>query len=268
MDFFQQIKTSIFSYWRTFRFIESHNLWRLLILPAIINLFIAIVIVVLAIKLSRNIVEGMMSNFRFAEDDQELHSLYRGFLMVVIRAGVFFFFLKVFRYLTLLLLSPIFVMFTARVQTIACGHADHTTALSYLKSCFRGTRIALKNFVIEVILSTLILSVSFIAAWIAPIAPLAILFIESYFMGYSFADYRNDHHHLTSRQSHQVINSYPGLIIGNGLCFNLFLLIPVIGILFAPVFALTASGLAINLVEKRKSILCSSDPLTHTTVPQ
>ncbi len=67
MDFFQQIKTSIFSYWRTFRFIDEHNLWRLLILPAILNLIIAIVIIVMAIKLSRNIVEGMMSNFRFAE---------------------------------------------------------------------------------------------------------------------------------------------------------------------------------------------------------
>lgn len=264
MDFFQQIKTSIFSYWRTFRFIESHNLWRLLILPAIINLCIATVMVILAIKLSRNIVEGMMANFRFAEDDQELHSLYRGFLMVVIRSGVFFFFLKIFRYLTLLFLSPVFVMVTARVQTIACGHADETTAMDYLKNCYRGTRIALKNFIIEVILSTLILSVSFLAAWIAPLAPLAILFIESYFMGYSFADYRNSHHHLSARESHQVINSYPGLIIGNGICYNLFLLIPVIGILVAPVFALTASGLAINLVEKRKSILCNSDQSTHT----
>lgn len=266
MDFFQQIKTSIFSYWRTFRFIDSHNLWRLLILPAIINLCIAIVIVVFAIKLSRNIVEGMMSNFRFAEDDQELHSLYRGFLMVVIRAGVFFFFLKAFRYLTLLLMSPIFVMITSRVQTIACGHADHTTAMDYLKSCLRGTRIALRNFTIEIILSTLILSVSFIAAWIAPIAPLAILGIESYFMGFSFADYRNDHHQLSMRDSQHIINTYPGLIIGNGLCFNLFLLVPLIGILFAPVFALTASGLAINLVEKRKSILCNSDQSTLTTV--
>jgi CysZ protein len=265
MDFFQQIKTSIFSYWRTFRFIDEHNLWRLLILPAILNLIIAIVIIVMAIKLSRNIVEGMMSNFRFAEDDQELHSLYRGFLMVVIRAGVFFFFLKVFRYLTLVLMSPIFVMITSRVQTIACGHAGRPDALTYLKSCLRGTGIATKNFIIEIILSTLILSVSFIAAWIAPIAPLAILGIESYFMGYTLADYRNNHHHLSARESHHVINQYPGLIIGNGLCFNLFLLIPLIGILFAPVFALTSSGLAINLVEKRKSILCNSDQSIHTT---
>ncbi len=244
MDFFQQIKSSIFSYWRAFRFLDSHNLWRLLILPAIINLIIAVVIVVLAIKLSKNIVESMMNNFHFAEDDQQLHSLYHGFLMVVIRAGVFFFFLKFFRYLTLLLMAPLFVSITSRVQAIALGHADRTTAAQYLGSCFRGVKISLKNFTIEIILSTVILSVSLVAAWIAPIAPLAILAIESYFMGYAFADYRNDNHHMSAKESHKVINSHPGLIIGNGLCFNLLLLVPLIGILIAPVFALVSSGLA------------------------
>ena len=91
---------------------------------------------------------------------------------------------------------------------------------------------------------------------------MAILILESYFMGYSMADYRNEYHKLSSKESRKLINNYVGLVIGNGMFFNLFLLIPVIGILAAPVFALIASGLSINYIEKRKSILCNSDQST------
>lgn len=262
MDFLHQIKLSFFFYWRAFRFLDTHNLWKLLIIPAIVSLIIAFLIVVFAIKTSGIIVEGVLENFHSTSSDRTVHSLIEGLLMVVIRAFVFFFYLKIYRYLVLILLAPLLSIISSKVQTIATGPAKNNCTSKYLLVCTRGIKIAARNFFIEIILSTSIIVISFLIAWIMPLAPIAILLMECYFMGYSMADYRNEHFGITSKDSRKLINSYSGLVIGNGIIFNFLILIPLIGVLFAPAFALVASGLSINYLEKRKSVLWNSDQST------
>ena len=99
-------------------------------------------------------------------------------------------------------------------------------------------------------------------SWILPLTPIAILLLESYFVGFSMADYRNEYLGINSADSKKLINSYPGLVIGNGLIFNILILFPLLGVLFTPALALIASGLSINYLEKRKYILCNSDQST------
>lgn len=262
MDYLHQIKLSFTFYRRTFRFIDTNNLWRLLILPAIVNLIIAFLIIVFAIKTSGFIVDYILANFQLTSSDHSLHSLVEGFLMVVIRAFVFFLYLKVYRYLTLILLAPLLYIISSKVQLIDSGMPNTLCTSKFFMDCSRGIKIALRNFFIEITLSTLIIAISLLIAWIIPLAPLVILFLESYFMGYSMADYRNEYYNMNSRESRKLINSYFGLVIGNGLFFNIFLLIPVLGVLAAPAFALISSGLSINYLEKRKSILCNSNQST------
>jgi CysZ protein len=262
MDFLHQIKLSFFFYWRAFRFIVNHNLWKLLIIPAIINLIIAFLIVVFAIKTSSVIVETVLENFQSTSSDRSVHSFIEGLLMVVIRAFVFFFYLKIYRYLALILLAPVFAIISSRVQTIALGPAEKMCTGKFLSDSSRGIKIAFRNFFIEIILSTSIIIISFLIAWIMPLAPVAILLLESYFVGYSMADYRNEYLGIRSGESRKIINSYSGLVIGNGLIFNILILFPLLGVLFAPALALIASGLSINYLEKRKQILCNSDQST------
>ncbi len=263
MDFLHQIRTSVLFYWRTYRFIESHELWRLLILPAIINVIISVVIVVVAIKTSGYIVDVFFQNMKPTSHDKEVLSLVHGLMMVIVRATIFFLYLKIYRYLILVSMAPIFASISDKVQVIATGHKRKSCTKMYLLDCTRGMQIALRNFLIEAILSTLIIVISFIIAWIIPLAPLLILMLESWFVGYSFADYRNEHFDMSKKESRKVIWDYPGLVLGNGLFFNILLLIPIVGVLIAPVFGLIASGLAINHLEKRKEILCNSDQSTH-----
>jgi CysZ protein len=262
MDFLHQIRTSLIFYWRTYRFIESHALWRILILPAIINLFISIVIIIVAIRTSGYIVHLFMENMQFNSPDRSMLKFIEGLLMVIIRAMVFFLYLKIYRYLIIILLAPIFASISSKVQIIATGHSRKACTRTYLMDCSRGIQIGIRNFFIEAVLSAVIIVVSFIISWIIPLAPLLILIIESYFVGYSFTDYRNEHFGLSKKESRKLMNNYPGLVIGSGLFFNIFLLIPIIGVLLAPAFALIASGLAIDHLEKRKQLLCSSDQST------
>ena len=262
MDFLHQIKLSFLFYWRAFRFIDTHNLWRLLIVPAIINLIIAFLIIVFAIKTSGIIVEYFLANFQLTSSDHARHVFIEGILLVIIRAFVFFFYLKIYRYLALILLAPLFAIISSKVQMISMGPSGNISTNKYLLDCSRGIKIAVKNFFIEIVLSAFIIVISFLIAWIMPLAPIAILVLESYFVGYSMADYRNEYFGINSKESRSLINSYPGLIMGNGLIFNIIILIPLIGILVAPAFALVSSGLSINYLEKRKRILCNSDQST------
>lgn len=262
MDFLHQFKLSFSFYWRTFRFIDTNNLWKLLIIPALINLIITFLVIVLAIKSGGAIVTYVLDNFQITTPDQVMHTFIEGVLMVIIRAFVFFIYLKAYRYLALIFLAPLFSLISSKVQLIDTGEAKTLCTSKYLVGCSRGIKIAIRNFFIEIILSTIIILISLVLAWIIPLAPLAILFLESYFMGYSMADYRNEYYGISSKKSRKLINENLGLVLGNGFFFNLLLLIPVIGVLFAPPFALISSGLSINYLEKRKRILCNSDQST------
>ena len=203
-----------------------------------------------------------LANLQFNTQDRDILRLVEGLLLVIIRATVFFLYLKIYRYLIIILLAPIFAYISEKVQTIVSGQTRKPSARMYINDCTRGITIGLRNFLIEALLSTLIIFVSFILAWIIPLAPLLILLLESLFVGYSFMDYRNEHFGLSKKESRKLIARYPGLVIGNGLIFNILLLIPIIGVLFAPVFGLIASGLSIDYLEKRKQLLCNSNQST------
>ncbi len=262
MDFLYQIKLSFLFYWRAFRFIDGHNLWKLLIIPALITLIITIIIIVFAIKTSGIIVDHILTNFQLTSPDRSVHKFIEGTLMVVVRTGVFFLYLKAYRYLILVLLAPIFAIISSKTQIIDSGQHGPSDTKKYLWDCCRGVALAVRNFIIEIIASTLIIAISLIVSWIIPLAPLFILLLESYFMGFCMADYRNEHYNLGIKESRKLNHHYFGLVLGNGFFFNLFLLIPILGVLFAPTMALVASGLSINHLEKRKSILCDSDQST------
>jgi CysZ protein len=266
MDFLHQIKTSLVFYWKAFRFLDNHNLWRILVIPAIVNLIISVVIVIIAIKTSGFVVDLFFESIHPENQDEEIFAIVYGLMMVITRGIIFFLYLKVYRYLILISLAPVFASISTKIQTIDSGLKRQNCTRRYLLDCTRGMQIALRNFVIEILLSTVIIVVAFIIAWILPLVPLVILTIESWFVGYAFADYRNEYFGLNKRESRKLIRSYAGLVLGNGAFFNLFLLIPIVGVLFAPVFALVSSGLSINHLEKRKEILCNSKQSTPTMV--
>ncbi len=262
MDFLHQIKTSLVFYWRAYSFVDAHDLYRLLILPAIITLFITTIIVVLAIRTSGIISNEFLTHLQFNNQDKDSLKIIEGLLIITIRAIVFFLYLKIYRFLILFLLAPVFASISNKIQTIATGKIRKPCTRMYLIDCSRGMKIALRNFLLEVIISTIIILVALITPWLIPIAPLLVLGVESYFTGYALTDYRNEHFGLSEKKSRKLMHQYLGLIIGNGLFFNILLLIPIIGTLLTPAFALIASGLAIDHLEKRKQILCSSDQST------
>ena len=114
-------------------------------------------------------------------------------------------------------------------------------------------KIALRNFVLEILVTILLTLLSILIFWIFPLVPILILIAESYFFGSVLMDYRFEKDGLTIHEGIIKCRNLPGVPIGVGLIFNLILLVPVIGIMFGPVLAMIAAQESVTHIKNINS---------------
>ena len=76
-------------------------------------------------------------------------------------------------------------------------------------------------------------------------APVLALFIECYYYGFSMLDYSCERHKLSPAESINYIGAHKGLAIGNGIVFYLMHLVPIIGWVLAPAYAVVAATISL-----------------------
>lgn len=253
MVFLEQLFLSFKYYGETFRFIDRHNLYGLFILPAILSLGTTLFIGWLAWKTGEEVIIYLFSFFNFRELSGFWGEMLEFIFRMVIRVLTVIFYLKVFRYSLLLVLTPSLMWISRRIQSIALGQAPEISLNLWVRNIFRSMKIAILNFVFDIFATGLILLIVIILTWLAPLAAFAIFFEESYFLGYAMIYYRNQFLNLSVKESRTIIQRNMGLALGNGICFNIVLLIPLIGVMTAAVLALIAAGISIDEVEKRNN---------------
>jgi CysZ protein len=99
-------------------------------------------------------------------------------------------------------------------------------------------------------ISILILGLIPVLGWIAPLAS---LFIECFYFGFSMLDYTNERKGLSATESIDFIDRHKGLALGNGMIFYCIHILPIIGWIFAPGYAVVAATLSMQ--EKKKNNL-------------
>jgi len=154
-----------------------------------------------------------------------------------------------YRYLALIFLSPLFSYISEKVQ-YAIAEVEHPlTWKQLIQDISRGIKIAFRNFVRELFFTLFLLGLSF-SGVLAPFVPIAIYIVSAYFFGFAMIDYRSETRGLNTTQSIKLIKDHRGIAAGIGVGFKLFLLLPIIGILIAPPFAIVSGALAMEEVEK------------------
>ena len=68
-------------------------------------------------------------------------------------------------------------------------------------------------------------------------------------------DYSSERNNLSAMQSIQFIGRHKGLAIGNGFVFYLMHLVPIIGWLLAPSYAVIAATLSLHKARNEKVII-------------
>jgi CysZ protein len=202
---------------------------------------------------------GDLSNFiyqqfgiqKWINESNFWHKTIDGFITFLVWLATLLVWLKINRYVSLIILSPLFSIISEKTEQIATGRDYPFSFVQLLRDVKRGVFIAVRNLFLEFF----ILAVCFVTSLFFP--PLAILttpiefLVSWYFMGFSFLDYNFERRKLSSWQSYHEVWKRAGTSISIGMLFSLLALIPIFGLAFGSVWATVAAALAINKEEKK-----------------
>jgi CysZ protein len=154
-------------------------------------------------------------------------------------------FISVFKYVFLVVGSPVFSYLSEKTEAILQGKEFPFSFWQLIQDMFRGIRIAIRNAGWQTVYMFSIFVLAFIPllGWLTPL--LAIL-IECYYYGFSMLDYSMERHKKTASESIYFVGNHKGLAIGNGLVFYCLHLIPILGWLLAPAYAVIAATISLS----------------------
>jgi CysZ protein len=129
-----------------------------------------------------------------------------------------------------------------RIEAIQKGMPFVFKVKVYKKLLLRSISLSLKNLLWQTVyLIPIVLFCSLpVIGWFTPIFT---ILMECYFYGYAMLDYGLATEQQSKIESATYVNNHKGLPIGNGIVFYLLHLLPIIGWMTAPFYALTAAHL-------------------------
>lgn len=254
MQFFREFGLGISHYFIAFKFIKKHRLWYWLIVPCILNLVAFAVVGYFSWMYTAELLDYLLTQIGVSGDSWWKVSL-QVLISFFVRLIIVMLYLKLFRYIVLILFAPMLAFISDKIQEISTGRKKEFTINQFVKDVVRGVTIAIKNLMMEMILTVCILLLSFAVPILAVAAPFLIYAVESYYFGFAMLDYRNEFLLISAKESRTLINQHKGLVLGIGSMFNLMLFVPFLGVLVAPVLSVVAGGLAFNEVDDQ--YLCS-----------
>ncbi len=244
----KEIIIAIQAYGQAHQFIKKHSLWRWILIPGILYALLFMFSMYYFSHTANAFFEWVNNHFI----EGSLHTLkdsFLGFLItfatVMVWIMIMLFYFSLFKYFFLIAGSPLFAYLSEKTGAIIDGK-DLPFSLSELTtSIFRGIQIAFRNSLWQTVytISILLLSLIPVIGWVAPMIA---IFVECFYYGFSMMDYSMQRHNKSSAESIIYISNHKGLAVGNGMIFYLMHLVPFIGWVLAPAYAIIAATLSLN----------------------
>jgi CysZ protein len=244
----KEIVIAIESYFKAHRFIRKHRLWKWIIVPGLFYMLLFFAGMYVFWQSSDAAVSYLTSRLGI---DRWVHRQDSGilsffFLMgeLMVRLIFIFFYFSLFKYLFLIIGSPVFAYLSEKTESIIEGKDYPFSFLQLLNDIYRGIMLALRNALWQTVFTVSIFILSFfpVVGWITPVI---MLFVECYYYGFSMLDYSCERHKLSPSQSITYISNHKGLAIGNGMIFFLMHLVPFTGWVLAPAYAVVAATISV-----------------------
>jgi CysZ protein len=239
----KELVISFESYFKAHRFIMKHKLWRWIIVPGIIYMLLFGVSMYFFSQSANQVVDYLLSFIKTKLETTWL-SFLATILGIILWMILMIFYFSLFKYVWLILGSPIFAYLSEKTESILEGKEYKINMQQMMKDIARGIRIALRNMLWQTVYTFAIMLLSLIPVlgWATPV--LAVL-IECYYYGFSMLDYSCERHKLSAAESIDFIGRHKGLAIGNGMVFYLFHPLLIIGWILAPAYAVVAATLSL-----------------------
>lgn len=241
------------SYFKAHEFIRKHKLWKWIIIPGIIYCLLFSVSMYFFFQSANSFNEWITLKLGLKSWLDKMHNGLLGFLftlaaliLLVIQMLLYF---SLFKYIWLIVGSPVFAYLSERTDAILQQKDFPFSLPQLMKDIARGIRIALRNALWQTVymIAILFLSLVPLLGWATPILA---LFTECYYYGFSMLDYSCERRKMSAPESIFFIGHHRGLAIGNGLVFYLIHLVPVLGWVLAPAYAVVAATLSMHEIKK------------------
>lgn len=236
------------SYGKAHRFIRKNRLWKWIIIPGLLYMLLFVVSMFFFGKTVSHVVDYLITATGLQAWLQRLNTGWVSFLFLFLFSALWLMLMLVyfslFKYVWLIIGSPLFAYLSEKTESIMEGKDFPFSFGQLIKDMVRGIRMALRNTLWQSVYSIAVVILSFVPV-IGWVAPLLGLFIECYYYGFSMLDYSCERHKLTAVQSVSFISTHKGLAIGNGFLFYGMHLVPVVGWVLAPSYAVVAATISL-----------------------
>ncbi len=254
---FKEIIIAISSYFKAHGFIVKNRLWKWILIPGIFYTILFVAGIYFFWHSSADVINYILSKTGVKAYMQREHAAWLKFVFLVsqliIHLVLMFFYFSWFKYIFLIIGSPVFAYLSEKTDEILQGKDFPLNIKQLLNDIIRGAAIALRNTLWQTVytISILILSLIPIIGWATPVLA---LFVECYYFGFSMLDYSSERNKLSVSESIHFIGNHKGLAIGNGMVFYLMHGLPVIGWIFAPGYSVIAATLSLHELKEANKI--------------
>ena len=244
----KEIIIAIQSFFDAHAFIRKHRLWKWILIPGIIYAILFIVGMYTFWSSSDAAVTWLSRRIGLETWLQKERSEWLSFFFVmvglILRLILVFFYFSLFKFLFLIIGSPVFAYLSEKTSSIIEGKDFPFSFRQLMKDIIRGIRVALRNALWQTVyvISILLLSLVPVVGWVTPLIG---LFIECYYYGFSMLDYSLERNRMSAAASIDYISHHKGLAIGNGLMFYLMHGLIIVGWVLAPAYAVVAATLSV-----------------------
>jgi CysZ protein len=230
------------------RFIREHKMIKWIIIPGIIYTLMFIVAMILFARSANEAVNWLSQQLRIEPWLQQERSPFLAFIFVMtgimLRLVLFLFYFALFKYLILIIGSPVFAYLSEKTEAIIDNREYKFNLKQILPGVKRGIKLAIRNagWQTVYVIGLVFLSLIPVIGWITPL--IAVL-VECYYYGFSMLDYGLAKNDFTLQKSIFYSGRHKGLSLGNGIVFYLMHVV----VVFAPAFAIIASSLSVIKVK-------------------
>lgn len=236
VQLFRYLGISVGAYVEAFPTLFKKGYRRYLALPILVYIGLLIGILWLMITNINRWLNFILSWFGYSLGELESYSI---IVVILLQIFMFFFMSSLFKYATLIVLSPFLSFLSEKVEKEATGQAPDFEMHQFLKDVLRAIRINLLNFFKETVLTLLLAILAFVPL-VGLLSPFLIFTVQSYFLGYGLMDYNAERWRWSFKDTDAWMRRNKGAVTTIGLIFHALFLIPILGWVFAPAWAVIA----------------------------
>lgn len=244
----KDIVIAIRSYRHAHSFIRNHRLWKWIVIPGIIYMLMFCISMYFFSKSASRVIDWLSVETGVRQWIESMQSdvidILFSIVGILLWLILMLFYFSLFKYIWLILGSPVFAYLSEKTDSLLKGKSAPFNLSQLIHDIIRGSGIALRNTLWQTFYLIAFFILSFIPV-IGFVIPVFALLLECYYFGFSMLDYSCERQQLSARESIRFIKNRKGLAIGNGLLFYLLHLIPVIGWLVAPSYAVIAATISV-----------------------